>query len=341
MAKDHRNWYHSVMRNSKCATRGHYMIGAAVLILAWTLASGVNAQPAESQEAVLVGAGDVASCKDSHDEATAALIDAIPGTVFVAGDVAYPGGGSSDIAKCYGPSWGRHKARTRPAVGNHEYSVSGAASYFKYFGESAGERGKGYYSYNMGAWHIVVLNSNCSKVGGCGTFSAQGIWLRKDLEKPEHKTRCTLAIWHHPLFTSAKGTAVSEDEDEAGDLSDGHRESPEMRDFWQILYEHGAEIVVNGHNHFYERFAPQTAAQKLDPERGIREFIVGTGGKNLIIESKKKRDNPFPNVRKNSEVRNPDTYGVIKFTLKPDSYAWQFVPAEGKTFADSGEAACH
>ncbi len=265
--------------------------------------------------AVLVGAGDIAGCNNlpAGAEATAKLLDAIPGTVFGAGDFALEDGSPEQFAKCYEPTWGRRKARTRPAPGNHDYHTKGASGYFQYFGKAAGDPEKGYYSYDLGAWHIVALNSNCSEIGGCGAGSPEEQWLRKDLAS--HPTLCTLAYWHHPLFTSGR-----------------HGSDDAMRPIWQALYEGGAEIVINGHDHDYERFAPQDANGRADAARGIREFVVGTGGRSLRTFK-----TPVPN----SEIRSSDAFGVIKLTLRPSGYDWKFVPVAGKTFTDSGSDVCH
>ncbi|MGH9431903.1 MAG: metallophosphoesterase family protein [Terriglobia bacterium] len=265
---------------------------------------------------VLVGAGDIASCDDlSGAEATARLLDSIPGTVFTAGDTAYPGGTPAQFADCYGPTWGRDKARTRPAVGNHEYHTPGASVYFSYFGAAAGDPHKGYYSYDLGGWHVIVLNSVCSEVGGCNAGSPEERWLRQDLAT--HPTACTVTYWHHPLFSSGAK----------------HGDDPEMKPFWQALYAANADVVINGHDHDYERFAPQDPDGRADPARGIREFVVGTGGKNS--------HRSFGKPVANSEVRNADTFGVLKLTLHPTSYDWQFIPVAGGTFTDSGTGACH
>jgi hypothetical protein len=263
--------------------------------------------------AVLVGAGGIASCDSSGDEATAALLDAIPGTVFTLGDNVYENGTADEFARCYGPSWGRHKARTRPAVGNHEYGNSGAAAYFEYFGQAAGERGKGYYSYQLGTWHILVLNSNCAQVGDCGADSSQVRWLRGDLMA--HPTRCTLAYWHHPRFSSGP-----------------HGSSGELEPIWQALHEAGADVVLSGHDHIYERFAPQNRDGVADPDRGIRQFTVGTGGRSHYAIGQRIA---------NSELVNADTFGVLKLTLGDSRYDWEFVPIAGQRFRDAGSAACH
>lgn len=262
-----------------------------------------------SAPAVLVGAGDIAVCGSRNDDATAALLDAIPGTVFVAGDNAYDDGTLSQYRDCYDPSWGRHRSRTRPTAGNHEYNTSGAAGYYSYFGAAAGERGKGYYSYDLGAWHIVVLNSSIAR----GATSAQVQWLRADLAA--HPTACTLAYWHHPRFSSSK-----------------HGNDTSVQAFWDVLYAAGAELVVVGHDHTYERFAPQTPQGVADAARGIRQFVVGTGGAGHYAIGK---------VRANSEVRSTGAFGVIRFELSEGEYAWDFVPVEGATFRDSGRGACH
>jgi hypothetical protein len=262
-------------------------------------------------EAVLLAAGDVADCRSQGDEATARLLGSLPGTILVLGDLAYPSGLPEDFL-CYDASWGRFKSRTRPSPGNHEYLTRNATGYFDYFGSAAGPRDKGYYSFDEGAWHIVSINSNCSRVGGCGPGSAQERWLRADLAATSR--RCTIAFWHHPLFSSGQHGA--------------HRN---MRPIWDALYEAGAEIVLTGHDHNYERFAPQTPAGAADPTRGIRQFTVGTGGKN---HTRIRRAQP------NSEVRNDDTFGVLMLTLRGDGYRWQFVPEAGKSFSDAGSGGC-
>jgi hypothetical protein len=263
-----------------------------------------------------VGAGDIASCDDlSGAYATAKLIEKIPGTVFAVGDLAYPDGSDEQFAKCYGPTWGRFKDRTRPAPGNHEYHRSGASGYTNYFGAAAGDPMKAYYSYDLGQWHIVSLNSECREVGGCDAASEQGKWLKQDLA--QHPAACTLAYFHKPLFSS--GLA--------------HGADPEVKPLWDILYRAGADVVINGHDHDYERFAPQDPDGKADPQQGIREFVVGSGGKNS--------HRLFLRFQPNSEAHNADTFGVLKLTLHPKSYDWQFIPQEGKTFTDSGSGNCH
>jgi len=271
--------------------------------------------PGHVGDNVLVGAGDIADCKQLEGaQATAALLATIPGTIFAAGDTGCPDGTDENFLQCYAPTWGRFKDRTRPAPGNHEYHTKGAGPYFKYFGAAAGEPGKGYYSYELAGWHILSLNSDCSDIGGCGAGSPEEVWLRQDLAT--HPAACTLAYWHHPLFSSG-GT---------------HGNDPEMKVFWQDLYNAGAEIVICGHDHDYERFAPQDPDARPDPARGIREFVVGTGGRHR---------RGFGTPKPNSEVRNSDTFGVLKLTLHPKGYEWQFIPVAGATFTDSGEGSCH
>ena len=259
---------------------------------------------------VLVGAGDIGDCTTNKDSLTANLLDAIPGTVFAAGDIAYPDGTLTDFKNCYAPTWGRHKARTKPVPGNHEYLTPGAKGYFDYFGSAAGPSGKGYYSYNLGDWHIVALNSNISMAVG----SPQETWLRADLANSTKQ--CTLAYWHHPLFSSGTGTTTSE-----------------ARALWDALYAAGAEVVIVGHHHHYERFAPQTPTGVADAVTGIRQFIVGTGGAEGLFG--------LGPPAANSEVSNNSTFGVLKLTLKANSYAWNFIPIAGRTFTDAGSGVCH
>ena len=267
----------------------------------------------------LVGAGDIVGCSDlSAAEATAKLIDAIPGTVFAAGDLAYQRGTYEEFVKCYGPTWGRFKARTRPTPGNHEYDGATATGYFRYWDGRAGDPGKGYYSYDLGSWHIVVLNTNCSskQLGGCAQGSPEEAWLKQDLAA--HPNVCTLAYGHHALFSSG--------------LFPKHAEHPELRAFWQDLYDAHADVVLAGHEHSYERFAPQNPEGNSDPEHGIREIVVGTGGR---------RHTPLGYAKPNSEIRDDKTYGVLKLTLSPGKYSWEFIPIPGQTFHDTGEGVCH
>lgn len=262
---------------------------------------------------ILVGAGDIAGCSSEGDEATAALLDGIDGTVFTVGDNVYESGTDAEFEECYQPSWGRHKARTYPSPGNHEYYTANASGYFHYFGAAAGEPGEGYYSYDLGEWHVVALNGMCENVGGCEADSPMVRWLEEDLSA--NPKTCTLAYWHHPLFSSGY-----------------NGNQPKMKPTWDTLYAANVDVVVNGHDHSYERFAPQDPNGVADSERGIREFVVGTGGINL---------RPFETIEPNSEVRNADAYGVLKLTLRSTSYDWEFVPVAGETFTDSDSGECH
>ena len=235
------------------------LVGLLLIACDITQQAAVEQSDISPDDPVLVGAGDIASCSNPGDQNTAELLDDIEGTVFTLGDNAYPEGTDAQFEDCYDSSWGRHEQRTRPALGNHDYMTDDAEPYFDYFGSKAGERGKGYYSYDLGEWHIVVLNSNCEEVGGCQAGSPQERWLREDLA--ERSRHCTLAYFHHALFSSGR-----------------HGSHSFMRPIWETLYEAGVDVVLSAHDHHYERFAPQDPNGKPDPERGIRQFIVGTGG---------------------------------------------------------------
>jgi hypothetical protein len=270
---------------------------------------------AQTGSAVLVGAADIARCTRTDHEYTAQLLDGIQGTVFTAGDNAYPYGRPQDYLNCYHPTWGRHLERTRPAPGNHDYDFADAGAYFDYFGANAGPRGLGYYSYDLGAWHVIALNSNANaKSWG----AAQERWLVDDLKA--HSAVCTLAYWHHPRFSSGKK----------------YGDQLHVATLFRILYDHGADVLITGHDHIYERFAPQNPEGKADPA-GIREFIAGTGGARRF---------GIGAVKPNSEVRSNTTPGVLKFTLNPASYDWEFMPIAGRRllvlsrFTDQGSAAC-
>jgi hypothetical protein len=282
------------------ATASLLAIVSAVLLSSTTLAA----------DPVLVGAGDIAYCGSTGDSATARLLSSISGTVFTTGDNAYDRGTSTEYANCYGPTWGQVRTRTRPVSGNHDYLTSGAAGYFSYFGSRAGTKGKGYYAYNVGSWRIYALNSNCAYVS-CSSTSAQAAWLRADLAA--NPRRCVMAYWHHPLFSSGQ-----------------HGNNTTVKPLWNILYAYHADVVVNGHDHDYERFARQTPGG-VRTERGIREFVVGTGGRSHYAWS---------TIKTNSLARNNTTYGVLKLTLHSTSYSWKFVPVAGKTYTDSGSTAC-
>ncbi len=252
-------------------------------------------------------------CSSSADEATADILDSVGGSVFTLGDNAYENGTLTEFQACYEPSWGRHKSRTYPASGNHEYQTPGASGYFAYYGTIAGDPAEGWYSYDIGSWHVVVLNSECSEVGGCGVGSAQERWLRADLAA--NPTSCTLAYWHRPRFSSGP----------AGGYGG-------VAPLWQALQDFDAEIVLAGHHHAYERFAPQLPNTTRDDVNGIRQFVVGTGGRSLVS---------FSSAVANSEIRNASTFGVLRLDLRATSYSWEFLPIAGSTFTDAGSTLCH
>ena len=257
-----------------------------------------------SDDVVLVGAGDISECDNDNDELTAQLLDSIPGTVFTTGDNAYDNGTIDEYNTCYGPTWGRHKDRTKPVPGNHEYNTEGAAGYFQYFNNIPS-----YYAYSLGGWRIYALNSEID----VSENSFQLTWLREDLAT--NPSQCALAYWHRPRWSS--GNHHGSDED--------------LQDLWRILYEAGVELVVNGHEHHYERFSEMNA-EGVATSPGLREFVVGTGGRDHYGFGR-----PLPA----SEVREDSTYGVLKLTLHADSYDWEFIPIAGSTFTDSGSTNCH
>jgi hypothetical protein len=263
--------------------------------------------PRAAADAVLVGAGDVDGCGRLEPEATAKLLDRIPGTVFVAGDATYPSGTLANYANCYGPTWGRHLWRTFAVPGNHDYEADGGAAFYAYFGAAAGPAGLGYDSHTLGTWHFVMLNSNLPVKAGTPQYE----WLRQDLA--ESRAACTVAIWHHPLFSSGQNGA-----------------STFMRDAFNLMVQFGVDVVVNGDDHVYERFAPQDANGRASA-RGIRQFTVGTGGYPLYDRGR---------TQANSEVFENRTFGVLKLTLKSGGYDWAFIPIDGQTFRDAGSASC-
>lgn len=257
---------------------------------------------------MLVGAGDIGLCGSSAVAATAQILDRVSGIVFTTGDNAYPNGSASDFRNCYEPHWGRHRARTRPVPGNHDYHTAGGADYYAYFEGNAGPPGIGYYSYAAGPWRIIALNSETQ--AGPGSMQLQ--WLRSELIRSN--LRCTMAYWHKPLFTSGPNGP-----------------NRDMREMWRVLYDFNVDLVVTGHDHLYERFAPQDADGRLDPARGIRQITVGTGGGPLYT--------PITSAA-NTEALGIG-HGVLKLTLADGSYQWEFLPVPGNSFADSGMAPCH
>ena len=257
---------------------------------------------------VLVGAGDIGWCGLAGSEATGRVLDSIGGAVFAAGDIAYPNGSAQNLAQCYDPAWGRHKSRTYPVPGNHDYEQPGAAAYFAYFGSRAGPPGLGYYSFTLGAWHVIALNSEIAT----DAASPQVAWLKSDLA--DNHPACTAVIWHKPLYSSGPN----------GD-------NLFMRDIWRVLYDANVDVIINGHDHDYERFAPQDPDGRRDSARGIREFVVGTGGAQLY---------GFATPHSNSEAWF-SVWGVLRLTLRANDYDWQFVPIAGQSASDFGTGLCH
>jgi hypothetical protein len=289
-----------------------------------------------------MAAGDIACGKETPTNASCQqrqtsdlILQAHPDAVLALGDNQYECGLIADYEHYFDPTWGRFKPLIHPAVGNHEYQVTttadgrcngaprGAPGYWTYFGDAAtplqpGCRVKcnGYYSYDIGAWHLVVLNSNCSPVGGCDRGSRQAQWLTADLAA--HPNTCTLVYMHHPRFSSGH-----------------HGDQDQSAYLWQIMYQAGVDVELSGHDHDYERFAPQTPQGTRDDAYGIREFVVGTGGKNLTEPGS---HGPLPT----SQVFQHSTFGVLRLTLHADSYDWSFVPVPGDPpFTDSGSGTCH
>lgn len=295
---------------------GSLLATMALAVLVACVTAGLTAGPGVGQTATvtLVGAGDIAGCSEKDSSATARLLGKTPGTVFTLGDNVQGKGASSEFKNCYDPTWGKYKKRTKPSVGNHEYYTAGAGPYYNYFKARAGKSGKGYYSYDRGSWHVVVLNSNCGKVGGCDRRSAQGRWLRKNLAN--NPSRCTLAYFHHPLQATGKNTPT-----------------PQVKPFWRMLHDRDADVILSGHAHRYERHAPMTPGGEPSAN-GIRQFVVGTGGASGGGEVYRSQ---APNLQR-LRVGTP---GVLKLGLRADSYTWKFVPIAGKNFTDSGTRPCH
>lgn len=274
------------------------------------------------------GAGGLTSCKQMATSDL--LVDSGLSAVFPLGDLQYHCGSGPALAESYDPSWGRVKEITHPVVGNHEYldeqatdsaetstgcdaSNRDAAGYFNYFGPAAGDATQGWYSLEIGSWHVVVLNSNCRPAGGCRIGSPQLDWLAADLRA--HPTECTVSLWHHPRFSSGK-----------------HGSDEDYADFWRVLYAGGVDVVLNAHDHIYERFARQTPDGLSDDVHGIRQFVVGTGGADHTY---------FERIAANSEVRDDQNFGVLRMTLHAGSYDWEFVAEPGASFTDRGTDRCH
>ena len=301
------------------------LAGGAFAIYSWPSKPLPGADVAITKTATVVAAGDIA-CDDTilkadnacHQEETAGLVDGVnPDTVLVLGDLQYPSATLERLQNFYDKSWGRFKDKTYPALGNHEYQrLGGGEGYFDYFNGAgktdgrAGRRGQGYYSFNVGDWHLIALNSNCPEIGGCGPRSPQYAWLKQDLEN--NKKYCQLAFWHHPRFTSGR-----------------HEENGNLQPIWELLYRHRADLVLNGHNHAYERFAKQNPKRQVASD-GIRQFIVGTGGRSHY---QKTVDRP------NAEIYRSGIFGVLKLELDARGYTWEYLP-ETPGFNDRGRDSC-
>lgn len=275
---------------------------------------GAAAPTGDPPSATILVAGDIASCEWQADSATARLVDGLSGIVMTAGDNAYQEGTYRQFRDCYDPTWGRFRERTRPTPGNHDWYTTGARGYFRYFGDLAGPADRGYYAFDAGPWRVYALTSDCSDVGGCRKGSAQHTWLKQDLAA--HPTHCVLAVWHQPRFSSGP-----------------HGDSKRPISLLQRLHRSGADVVVNGHDHIYERFAPAGPDGTLDRTYGVRQFIVGTGGGPLY-----RVQEPFA---PNSRIRDATSHGVLKLTLEADRYTWEFLPVPGDTLRDEGSGTCH
>jgi hypothetical protein len=258
--------------------------------------------------ATLVGTGDIGLCGSPAVAATAELVDRVAGVVFTTGDHAYPNGSAQNFRDCYEPHWGRHRARTRPTPGNHDYEFGAGAAYYAFFGENAGPSGLGYYSYTAGPWRVIAVNSEIA----VGPGSTQLLWLRSELAASQ--ARCTMVYWHKPLFSSGPNGP-----------------NRGLREIWRTLYEFDADLVVNGHDHLYERFAPQDPDGRLDPQRGIRQITVGTGGGNLYT--------PITSAANTEAIGL--AHGVVRLTLSAGNYQWEFIPIPGASYSDSGIGQCH
>ena len=294
------------MTIKKSISRGKALKLVILLIMVLLIIIMLQTAPLQVAAAsvVLIGAGDISTCDNNNDEATAKLLDNISGTVFTAGDNAYPSGAYTQYTNCYHPTWGRHKSRTKPVPGNHEYNTSGAAGYFRYFSNTSS-----YYAYNLGDWRIYALNSQID----VSSTSAQVRWLKNDLAA--NPKRCVLAYWHKPRWSSGSH----------------YGSNSRYQTLWKTLYDAHAEIVISGHEHNYERFKEMNSSGTASSP-GLREIVVGTGGASHYS---------FGSALSTSQIRNSSTYGVLKLTLNSTSYSWKFVPVAGKTFTDNGTTNCH
>ena len=278
--------------------------------------SGPSTEPSPSTpDPVLVGVGDIATCDHNDDEQTAALVARLEGIVFTLGDNAYDRGSTAEFNDCYDPSWGRVKDRTEfPVAGNHDWDTRNAAGYREYFGKVATPNGQTWYSRDVGAWHVIVLDANCTALaGGCRPGSPQLRWLRQDLAASD--ATCTLAMWHQPRFSSGE-----------------HGNDKSVAPFWDALYAGGADLIVNGHDHDFERFAPQDPDGNRDDARGIVEIVAGTGGGEM---------RSMAHTVANSIVRKGRLLGVLQVTLHPDGWDSRFIPTDGYSFTDESHGTCH
>jgi hypothetical protein len=274
-------------------------------------------EPSPLPSEVILVAGNIATCGTTNDEATAAILDTLQGTIFALGDNVFPDGSTESYSGCYEPSWGRHKARTYAALGNHEYNSGNADPSFDYFGQRAGPRNLGYYSLDLGNWHVIVLNINDSTVNESKAFegSPQEEWLQADLAG--NSKVCTLALWHNPRFFSSNTI--------------GWTSNAYVTSVWRQLYDAGVDIVLNGHQHHYERLRPLNSTGAPDDARGIRTFNVGTGGESTEA---------MIAIAQHSEARS-EAFGVLQLTLDAAGYSWDFVPTVPGQFSDAGSGTCH
>jgi acid phosphatase type 7 len=262
----------------------------------------------------ILAVGDITVCGTSNDEMTGELVESLPGTILGLGDMAYEAGTEREFERCFEPSWGAVKARIRPVPGNHEFETAGAGPYYEYFGDAAGTPGLGWYSFDIGEWHVIALNSNClTTTNLCSDDSAQGDWLEADLAR--HSNQCTLAFMHRPRWSSGE-----------------HGGDSGLGELWTMLADGGVEVLLTAHDHNYERFAPMDANGVADPVGGMREFVVGTGGRSL---------DPFVTIQPNSEARNNLSYGVLQMALYEDSFTWEFIPVDADGYRDAGSGTCH
>jgi hypothetical protein len=327
-------WWPENVGEHGCGNRGRMrrrrtLIALAVALVLVALLSGeaIRQRDQGPRTVHAVAVGDIAcdpgdtkfnggqgAANRCAERTTSQLVGSRPDAVFLLGDQQYENATLAKFRASFAPTWGRFNDVNHPAAGNHEYVTKGAAGYFDYFGKAAGNRKTGWYSYDVGDWHVIVLNSNCRYVGGCDLGSPQERWLRADLNT-HAKQRCTLAYWHHPRYSSGV-----------------HGSSTSYRRWWKDLFDANADLVLVGHDHDYERFAPQDPYGARNLPRGIREFVVGTGGKH---------HGPLQARASNSEAFNNDAYGILDLTLRPGGYDWRFLPEPGKSFTDAGSGPCH